>query len=48
MELCINQKRVKQINIYFIFEILQVATFFLLQVATALHTLGILSTSFMR
>ena len=43
MESCINQKSVKQITIYFIFEILQIATFALM---TAFHTRGFLSTSF--
>ena len=46
MESCSNQKSVKQIKIYFIFEILQSSDLFALM--TALHTLGILSTSFMR
>jgi hypothetical protein len=35
MESCSNQKRFKQIKIYFIFEILQTATFALM---TAFHT----------
>ena len=52
LESCSNQKSVKQIKIYVIFEILQSSHPYqlctLLAFMTALHTLGIPSTSFMR